>query len=133
MRNSIAEYSDKIKFQMSIVIAEKATLNKTFVRIYTVATFVCILVDAMCFCIAYRWFIESQHDHTNVWLMFATCGMLAYDSMHIFYLLTLKRSMPQHVNKWVWEAVFGDVDNLKIALKSFMEDVQDQENFDSEI
>lgn len=81
-------------------------------------TFICILVDALCFCVQYRWFIEGQADHTNVWMMFVTIGFLIYDSLHIFYLLSLKKTLPAELYSWCWEALFGDLKNLKAQIKN---------------
>ena len=107
-------------------------MNSKWIKGYSICTLVCILVDALCFCVAYRWFIEGTSDHTNVWMLFAFTGMLVYDTLQIWYMLTLKRTLPTHVSKWLWEAFFGDVNNLKSALKTFFVD-DEAELFDQEV
>lgn len=122
-KHTIEEYEKEIKLDFSVQIVATVKRNQKFVKLYSLCTLICILVDALCFCVAYRWFIEGTADHANVWMLFAFTGMLVYDTIHIFYMLTLRRSMPSHVSKWIWEAVFGDVKNLEIALKTFQNDV----------
>lgn len=96
-------------------------------------TLVCILVDSLCFCVQYRWFIEGTADHSNFWMMFASIGFLIYDTIHIFYLLTLKRTLPNHVNAWLWEAVFGDQVNLIRQIKSQLSPTVDDDFVDHEL
>jgi hypothetical protein len=51
-------------------------------------------------------------------MMFASIGFLIYDTIHICYLLTLKRTLPAHVSSWIWEAIFGDQVNLTRQIKN---------------
>jgi hypothetical protein len=43
----------------------------------------------MTFIIAYKWFIDSMYDHTNVWLMASFLMMIVVDILYGWHLLSL--------------------------------------------
>ena len=114
---SLEEVKEQTKYQLIINVLTYVEINKIKIRLYSIGTLVCLLMDTMLFCVQYRWFIEGTADHTNMWMMFVTLGFLIYDSVHIFYLLSMRRTMPDSVNAWLLEAAFGDITNLYRQLK----------------
>jgi hypothetical protein len=93
-----------------------AKQNAKLLRLYSLATLSCFLLDAMTFIVAYKWFIDSLYDHTNVWLMASFATMLLVDTLYVWYIFSLQRVMPNAFSKWMGEAIFGDTVKLQREL-----------------
>lgn len=101
-----------MKRQLAVELLAHTEINQKATMRFSLATLACILVDLLCFCVQFRWFIEGQSDHTNLWMLVCTFAFLAYDVLPTLYLMTLRRTMPAHFNAWIWEALNGDSENL---------------------
>ena len=99
---------DTFGFELLVQTKLNAKKNKLFV----ISLLVCVIVDLLCLCVQFRWFIEGESDHTNLWMLVCSFAFLIYDLAPSIYLLSLRVTMPQHFNKWIWEAYFGDYENL---------------------
>lgn len=114
--DSIATLQSALKFNVSVEILSYAKADSKWLRLYTLSTVVCFLVDSVNLTIQYRWFIDSTSDHTNVWMMAVTIAMIVFDVLYVVYMLSLQRQLPPYVTKWMWEAVFGDTSKLEKVL-----------------
>lgn len=84
---SLQTLEDLLKFRLSVNMIESAKENSRWLKLYTLATVICLLVDSMTFIIAYKWFIDSVYDHTNIWLMAVCATMLMFDTLYVWYLV----------------------------------------------
>ena len=112
---------------MAIELLAHTEINAPTTKKFNLATLVCILVDLLCFCVQFRWFIEGQSDHTNLWMLVCTFAFLAYDVLPTLYLMTLRRTMPAHFNAWIWEALNGDSENLARQIFQLMPNYDHQD------
>ena len=78
-----------IKFRVSVNMISFAKQNAKWLRLYSLATLSCLLLDSLTFIIAYKWFIDSMYDHTNVWLMASFLMMILMDTLYGWYLISL--------------------------------------------
>lgn len=117
---SLQSLEDFVKFRLSVSIISSAKDNSKWLRLYSLATLVCFLVDSMTFIIVYKWFIDSTYDHTNVWLMAVLATMLMFDTLYVWYLISLQRVMPKSFSKWMGEAICGDTVKLQRELSAQM-------------
>jgi len=63
--------------------------NSKWLKLYSLATVICFLVDSLTFIIAYKWFIDSNYDHTNVWLMAVLLAMMLLSTLYVWYIVSL--------------------------------------------
>jgi len=49
--HNLEDTKDKVKYDLAIEILTHAQINKLKVKMYSIGTCVCILIDAMCFCV----------------------------------------------------------------------------------
>jgi hypothetical protein len=50
-RDSLAEVREKSKIKIAIEILVQTNVNKLYIRLYSMGTLVCILIDSLCFCV----------------------------------------------------------------------------------
>ena len=116
--HSLQTFEDFMKFKLSVNMIFSAKENSKWLRLYSLATLVCFLVDSMTFVIVYKWFIDSNYDHTNVWLMAVFATMLMLDTLYVWYLISLQRVMPKSFTKWIGESICGDSAKLHKELSN---------------
>ncbi len=90
--------------------------NSKWLRTYSLATLVSYLLDSLCFSVQYKWFIDSNYDHTNVWMMVVSVAMLAFDTLYLIYLYSITRALPPFVTSWLIESIVGDVSKVERVL-----------------
>ena len=113
---SISTLEEALAFNVSVNLLLFGKNNSKWLRTYSLATLVSYLLDSLCFSVQYKWFIDSNYDHTNVWMMVVSFAMLAFDTLYLIYLYSVTRALPPFVTSWLIESIVGDVSKVERVL-----------------
>ena len=114
---TIYTLEDALKLNISVSVLLSGKENVRISKFYALFTLISYLLDCLCFAVQYKWFIDSNYDSTNVWMMAASLAMLVWDTFYLIYLLALSRSMPKEIKSWLWESIMGDTAKVERIIK----------------
>jgi len=116
--HTVESLDEVVKFNVAVHLIHSGTENSKWLKLYTLSSLSCYLIDIMVFVVQYKWFIDSNADHTNVWMMFVSITMIVFDTLYIVHIFSLKRQLPAYIQEWLWESIFGDILRLTKVIHS---------------